>query len=150
MKETVVQIDEQMQVAKSKNSKYLTFIFFERDHGLDLEVVGWTRFQEQTDVYGNVRGIVRLWEYEIPTMLASNSTCLTETSCIIIFEYSEPYRHYQGIVVDAFSNVMNIAEKDAASSAIIETEIEDQLGGKQIQYNIAGISKTANITVRNY
>ena len=64
-------------------------------------------------------------------------TNLTETTCIIIFEYTEsPYRHYRGKVVDAISNVMNIVGKDPATVTIVETETTDCSGGRQVQHNI--------------
>ena len=136
MEETVVQIDEQMQIAKSKESKYLTFIFLERDHGLELEVVGWTRFEPQINKAKDVREIVHLWGHGIPVIQVSDKARLTETMCIVVFEYREPFRHYFGITFDKVSNVINLAEKDPATVTIVETEATDCFGGRQVQYNI--------------
>lgn len=136
MKETITHIDEQTQIVKSKESRYLTFIFLEREHGLKLDVAGWTRFGVPANKPENTMGVIHLWGNEIPIIQIPGLTDLAETACIVIFEYSEPYRHYFGIVVDAISNVMNIIEKDPGTVSILETEALDCFGGRQSQYNI--------------
>lgn len=136
MKETVTQIDEQIQSSKSKQGKYLTFAFLENNHCLELEVVGWTQFQIPENKSENTRGVVHLWGHEIPVIQTVGLINLTETTCIIIFEFYEPCRHYQAILVDAIANVMSIAEKDPATVTIVETQAADCLGGTQVQYNI--------------
>ena len=137
MKETVVQIDEQMQIAKSKEGKYLTFVFLEKDYGMELEVVGWTRFQVPVNKPENVMGVIHLWGNEIPV---KRSIIFHDqypaTMCIVIFEYREPFRHYLGTTFDGISNVINLAEKGPATVTIVETEATDCFGGSQVQYNI--------------
>jgi len=137
---TAVQVDEQVQAARSKEGKYLTFAFPEkgRNKKLQLEVVGWTQFEVRSDESENVKGIVNLWGHEIlvvhPKTLSGRCTAeMADTTCIIIFEFSE---HYVGMVVNAISNVMNIAGKDPETMAVIETKIVDELGSEQVQYNI--------------
>ncbi len=143
MIKTAVRIDEQLQVAKSKEGKYLTFLFQGNGHNnnMEMEVVGWTEFEVLSNKSENINGIVRLWGYEIsvarPKILPGRNTAeITDTACIVIFEYSKPCKHYLGTVVDAILNVMSIAEKDPETLVIIETEIVDELGGEQVQYNI--------------
>lgn len=113
-----MQIDKKVQAARSKESKYLTFAFFEKDCGMKLELVGWTQLIPQRAQSGKrqcVKGIVTLWGDMIPVidlkfLHRHGSTEMTDTSCIVIFEYSEPYKHYFGIVVEELSEVLNIAE----------------------------------------
>ena len=140
MTRTAVQIDEQVQAAKSKEGKYLTFAFPEkgRNKKLQLEVVGWTEFEVRSDKSDHVKGIVNLWGHEIvvvhPKTLSGRDTAeMTDTTCIIIFEFSE---RYLGMVVNAISRVMNIAGKDPETVAIIETKIVDELGSEQVEYSI--------------
>jgi len=137
---TAVQVDEQVQAARSKEGKYLTFAFPEkgRNKKLQLEVVGWTQFEVRSDKSENVKGIVNLWGHEIlvihPKTLSGRYTAeMADTTCIIIFEFSE---RYVGMMVNAISNVMNIAGKDPETMAVIETKIVDELGSEQVQYNI--------------
>ena len=137
---TAVQVDEQVQAARSKEGKYLTFAFPEkgRNKKLQLEVVGWTQFEVWSDKSDNVKGIVNLWGHEIlvihPKTLSGRYTAeMADTTCIIIFEFSE---RYVGMMVNAISNVMNIAGKDPETMAVIETKIVDELGSEQVQYNI--------------
>ncbi len=140
MTRTAVQIDEQVQAARSKEGKYLTFAFLEKGHNkkLQLEVVGWAQFEVQPSKSGYTSGIVHLWGRKIPVkgpkILPGKDTAeMTDTACIIIFKFSE---HYFGMVVNAISNVMNIAEKDPETVAVVETQIVDELGCGKVQYNI--------------
>jgi len=137
---TAVQIDEQVQAARSKEGKYLTFAFLKKGHNkkLQLEVVGWAQFEVRSDKSENVKRIVNLWGHEIPVMhpktLSGRDTAgMTDTTCIIIFEYTE---NYLAMVFPTISRVMNIAEKDPETVAIIETKIVDELGSEQVQYSI--------------
>jgi len=140
MTQTAVQIDEQVQAARSKEGKYLAFVFPEkgRNKKLQLEVVGWAEFEVRSDKSENVKGIVNLWGHEIlvthPKTLSGRDTAeMADTTCIIIFEFSE---RYLGMVVPTISRVMNIAGKDPETVAIIETKIVDELGSEQVQYSI--------------
>ena len=140
MTQTAVQIDEQVQAARSKEGKYLAFVFPEkgRNKKLQLEVVGWTKFEVWLDKSENVKGIINLWGHEIflvhPKTLSGRDTAeIADTTCIIIFEFSE---RYLGMVVPTISRVMNIAGKDPETVAIIETKIVDELGSEQVQYSI--------------
>ena len=135
MKEISVQIDEQMQISKSKDGNYLAFAFLERGNDLDFEVAGWVHFEPEKSRINGASGIVRLWGHEIPIIERNGITNLSETTCIIIFEYSIPQKHYLAILVDEIAKVFNIGEKDASISSIVETEIVDDSGGVQIQYS---------------
>ncbi len=137
MKETVTQIDGQMQIAKSKEGKYLTFALLEKIYGTELEVVGWTRLQIPVNKPDNIMGIIRLWGDEVPVKqpLIFHGQ-YPATMCIVVFEHEEPFRHYLGTTFDCVSNVMAIVEKDPATVTITETEAIDCLGGCQVQYNI--------------
>lgn len=113
-----MEISEKVQVGRSKEGKYLTFAFFEKDHGMELELVGWTQLsaqRAQLDNHRCVKGIITPWGGGIPVvdlkfLHGGGLTKMTDTSCIVIFEYSQPYKHYFGIVVEELSNVFNIAE----------------------------------------
>ena len=137
MKEIAVQIDEQIQITKSKESKYLTFAFLEKDHGLELEVVGWTRLQIPVNKPENIMGVIHLWGNEIPVkqppIFHDQNPA---TMCIVVFEYREPFRYCLGMPFDGISNVMNIAEKDPEIVTVVETEAVDCFGGSQVQYSI--------------
>jgi len=137
MKKISVQIDEQIQITKSKESKYLTFAFLEKDYGLELEVVGWTWLQIPVNKPENIMGVIHLWGNEIPVrqpLIFHDQD--PATMCIVVFEYREPFRHYIGMPLDGISNVMNIAEKDPATVTIVETEAIDCFGDSQLQYSI--------------
>ncbi len=114
MKETVMQIDSQVQAAKSKEGKYLAFAFFEKDCGLELEVIGWTQFQAQPNKPDYIKGAVHPWGSEIPVidlgvLYGKDATEMTDTACIVIFEHTEQYKYYFAMVVEELSNVINIA-----------------------------------------
>ena len=138
MTRTAVQIDERAQAAKSKEGKYLTFAFLGPDKKMELKAIGWTQFEVQPSKSGYTSGIVHLWGCKIPVkgpkILQGRDTAeMTDTSCIIIFEFSE---YYLGMVVNAISNVMILAEKDPETVAVVETQIVDELGCGKVQYNI--------------
>ena len=140
MTRTAVQIDERVQAARSKEGKYLTFAFLGKGHNkkMQLEIVGWTKLEVRSDKSEHVKGIVNLWGHEIlvihpKTSSGIDTAEMTDTTCIIIFEFSE---RYLGMVVTAISRVMNIAGKDPETVAIIETRIVDKLGSEKVQYSI--------------
>lgn len=115
MVETAIQMNGQLQVAESKEGKYLTFTFFEKDLGIKLEVVGWTKLRPLPHKPDYIRGAVNLWGCEIPVidlrvLYGTGTTEMTSTTCIIIFEHCELYKYYFGMVVEELSNVVNIAE----------------------------------------
>jgi len=115
MIQVVTQIDRQIQAAKSREGKYLVFAFFEKDRGMELEVIGWTKLTPQPDRPDYIRGLVNPWGCEVPvidlrTLYGKGKTEMTETTCIVIFEHSELYKYYFGLVVEELSNVINIAD----------------------------------------
>ncbi len=61
---------------------------------------------------------------------------MTSTACIVVFERSKPGEGYFGIVLDAISNVLTIAEKDPETVTVVETEINGALGGKEIVFSV--------------
>ena len=147
MTREVVQIDEQMQAAKSKEGKYLTFAFRRTVHGLKLEVAGWTQLRVPPDIPDSTMGIVNLWGYNIPVKKVKfpHGDCdteLTETTCIVIFEYSKTYKYYLGIMAATIASVLNIAEKNAANTKIYETTIVDQSNNKRVEYDIVSADKS--------
>ncbi len=116
MTESTVQRNEQLPVAAGEEGKYLTFVFLEKDNAPESEpeIVGRTRLSPHCGGSGNVIGAVHLWGYEIPVidpiaMHSNGPTEITDRSCIIIFEYLRPSRHFLAIVVDGIENVMTIA-----------------------------------------
>jgi len=115
MIQTVTQIDRQMQTAKSREGKYLAFTFFEKDHGMELEFVGWAKLKPQPDKPDYIQGVANPWGCEIPVidlrvLFGKDATEMTNTTCIVIFEHFESYKYYFGMVVEELSNVINIAD----------------------------------------
>ena len=115
MIQAVTQMDRQVQTAKSKEGKYLAFAFFEKNHGMELEFVGWAKLKPQPDKADYIKGIVNPWGCEIPVidlgvLYDKGATEMTNTTCIVIFEHFELYKCYFGIVVEELSNVINIAD----------------------------------------
>jgi len=116
MTETTVQGNEQLPVAAGEEGKYLTFVFLEKDNASESEpeIVGRIRLSLHCGGAGKVIGAVRLWGYEIPVidpgaMYGDRPTKITDRSCITIFEYLRPRRHFLAIVVEGIKNVMTIA-----------------------------------------
>ncbi|MHC4314695.1 MAG: hypothetical protein ACYSW3_19775 [Planctomycetota bacterium] len=91
----VSQIDGQVQTAKSKEGEYLTFTFFEKNDGMELEVAGWTKLRPLPDKPEYIRGDVNPW---------------AATTCFVILQHPELHEDYFGMVVDELSNVINIAD----------------------------------------
>jgi len=115
MIQAATQIDGQIQAAKSREGKYLGFAFLEKDDGMKLEFVGWTKLTPQPDKPDYIRGVVNPWGCEIPVidlriLYGKGTTELTETTCIVVFEHFEQYKYNFGIVVEELSNVINIAD----------------------------------------
>jgi len=115
MLEAALHADAQKQTARSEESEHLTFTFFEKDHGMELEVVGLTKLRPGASKPECIRGFVNPWGCEIPvidlrSLYGKGRTRMTSTSCIIIFEHSESYKYYFGVMVEELSNVINIAE----------------------------------------
>jgi chemotaxis signal transduction protein len=113
--EPVLQMGRQLQIGKNKEGKYLTFAFFEKARGMELEVVGWTKLRPLPHKHDCIKGVVNPWGCEIPVfdlrvMYGTGRTAMTSTTCIVIFEHYESYKYYFGMVVEEPSNVANIAE----------------------------------------
>jgi len=116
MRDTVIQIDEKAQVAVSKEGDYLTFALLDKDQGMESALVGWVKLspqKAQSDKSSFIKGIVNPWGSPIPVLdlkflHGRGKTEMTDTTCIVIFEYFEPYKYYVGIVVEDLSNVFNI------------------------------------------
>ena len=111
----VRQIDDQVKTAKSQEGEYLAFTFFEKNHGMELEVAGWTKLGPQPDKPDYIRGIVNPWGREIPVidlriLYGKGPTEMTYRTCIVIFENPNPYEYYFGMVVAELSNVINITD----------------------------------------
>jgi chemotaxis signal transduction protein len=108
-------IRKEMLMQEPQEGKHLTFAFLERDLGMELEVVGWTKLKPQPDNPDYIKGTVNPWGCEIPVidlrvMYCKGPTDMTDRTCIVIFEHSEQYRYYFGMVVEDLSNVINIAD----------------------------------------
>lgn len=110
-----LQIVSQLQVAKRKEDEYLTFTFFEKNHGMELEAAGWTKLRPPPDKPDYIRGDINPWGCEIPVidlkiLYGKGPTEMTATTCIVIFKHTETYQYYFGMVVGELSNVINIAD----------------------------------------
>lgn len=119
--------NKQAELAKKRKDEYLTFVFFEAEEkgGLEFQVAGWKKLSQLPGRAGYVKGVIELREQEIEIIDMSikygrGSTELTEKTCILVFEYSEPYEHYLGIVVEDVSSAMNIAGEKAAEAVMSE------------------------------
>ena len=147
MTKTVARITRSAQAAKRREGKYLTFAFFERDGAMQLDVVGWTTFQLNGDNSGIV-GTVHLWGHEIPVkdhrlLQDGEKSQIADTTCIVVFEYSEPHKEYLAILVEEISNVMAIAEKDASTAIVSETVTTDESGNKEFEYHLIATDNSA-------
>lgn len=108
-------IDSQEQTAKSKEGEYLAFTFFEKKHGMELEVAGWAKLGAQPDKPDYIRRIVNPWGCDIPVidlrvLYGKGPAEMTATTCIVIFEQPEPCQCYFGMVVDKLSNIINVSD----------------------------------------
>jgi len=143
----VTRITRSAQSAKSKEGKYLAFAFFERQGVLQLDVVGWTAFELKPENSG-ILGTVHLWGHEIPVkdihrlLQDGEKSQITATTCILIFEYSEPHKEYLAILVEEISNVMVIAEKEPSSAIVSETITIDESGNKKFEYHLIATDKS--------
>ena len=148
MTKTVARITRSAQASKSKEGKYLTFAFFERDGALQLDVVGWTPFELQPGNSGIV-GMVHLCGREIPVkdlhrlLQDGEKSQIADTTCIVIFEYSEPCKEYLAILVEEISNVMAIAEKEPSTAIVSETITTDESGNKKFEYHLIATDNSA-------
>jgi chemotaxis signal transduction protein len=111
----VLQIDNQEQTTKRKEGEYLAFTFFEKSHGMELELAGWTKLGPQPDKPDYIRGVVNAWGCEIPVidlriLYGKGPTEMTPTTCIVILEQPEQHEYYFGMVVAELSNIINIAD----------------------------------------
>jgi chemotaxis signal transduction protein len=111
----VLQIDNQVQTAKSEQGEYLAFTFFEKNHGMELELAGWTKLGPRPDKPDYIRGIVNPWGREIPVidlriLYGKGPTEMTPTTCIVILEQPDSREYYFGMVVAEISNVINITD----------------------------------------
>lgn len=111
----VLQIDNQEQTAKRKEGEYLAFTFFEKSHGMELELAGWTKLGPQPDKPDYIRGVVNPWGCEIPVidlriLYGKGPTEMTPTTCIVILEQPEQREYYFGMVVAELSKIINITD----------------------------------------
>ena len=124
-------IDHRTQTERSKNSEFLTFVFRETDGSdkLNLELAQWQKIESPSDRPTQVRAYTDFEGCRVPIVDASvkyggPETHLTEKTCVILFEYSQPHKHYIGIFVDGIARVMNIAEiEHNLSSSILKQSL---------------------------
>ena len=119
-----IQSIRRIQTVRSKESKYLTFAFFEKDEGMQLKVLGWRKLKPESDKPDYVRGTVSPWGLEIPVIDLSalykkGATKMTSTTCIVIFEHFVTYKYYFGLMVGCLSNVINIAGGETKLSPLL-------------------------------
>lgn len=110
-----VKMDARLRMPGSTRNTYLSFLFAEKDKGMELEFVGRVELKPQPDKPDCIVGCVNPWGCDIPVidlriLCGRGSTQMIPTSCIIIFEHFESYRYYFGMVVEDVSNVVNIAD----------------------------------------
>ncbi|MHC4362096.1 MAG: chemotaxis protein CheW [Planctomycetota bacterium] len=115
MVEAILEREEEYYATESKNGRYLSFTFFEKNHGMELEVLGWTELTSRPDAPDYVRGVVNPWGCEIPVidlriLYGKGAAVPTDAMCIIIFEHTQSYEYYFAIVVEELSNVINIVD----------------------------------------
>jgi chemotaxis signal transduction protein len=108
-------IDGQIQTAKSKEGEYLAFTFFEKNHGMELEVAGWTKLRPLPGKPDYIMGDVNPWGFEIPVidlkiLYGKGPTEMTAKTCFVILEHPESREYYFGMVVEELSNIINIAD----------------------------------------
>ncbi len=111
----VSQIDGYKQAARGEEDEYLTLTFFEKNHGMELEVAGWTKLRPLPDKPEYIRGDVNPWGREIPVidlkvLYGKGPTEMTAKTCFVILRHPELHEDYFGMVVDELSNVINLAD----------------------------------------
>lgn len=150
MHRKTVQIDDNIQAIQSTENKYLTFAFskIHKQNVYDVNVVGWTEVGTPLTISDRIIGVIQLRGDEIAIKdiskaLGGPSTKFKNTSCIIIFEETKPKKGYWAMLVDGIPNVMTIAERDAANTAVTETIIMDQQSAQKREYDIIDLSESA-------
>ena len=145
-----VRIDDKIQVLKSTENKYLTFVFskIHKQNVYDFNAVGWTEVETPPKLPDRIIGVIHLWGYEIAIKdvskaLGGRSTKFKNTSCLIIFEETKPKKGYWAMLVDGIPNVITIAERDIHSTAVTETIITDQQSAQKREYDIIDLSESA-------
>ena len=152
MTRTAVQIDEQMQASKSKDGKFLTFVFSDHVRGKDteFEVVGWTGISVPPNKPDIIHGVVHLFGEEIRI---SNYSCspgyggaeMPQTTCIVIFKRPPPYSNCRGMLFERIEDVMRITEQyneeSSLTGMVVEITHTDELRGKWLEYDIVTVNK---------
>lgn len=115
MTDVVIEFDKWQQASKNKKGECLTFAFFEKGHGMELELVGWTHLYPEPDKPDYFKGVIEPWGSKIPVidlkiLHGRGTTEITDRTCIVIFEHFEAYKYYFAMVVEDLSNVINIAD----------------------------------------
>ena len=122
MTEALAQIDEQVQEARGKDGKYLTFALGQEEFGLEIlkvrEIIGYIDVTAIPQTPDYVQGVINLRGQVIPVVdlrakFGMDTTERTEETCIIVVEIAQNDRNVStGIVVDHVSEVLDIAEND--------------------------------------
>ena len=150
MHRNTVQIDDKIQILKSTENKYLTFVFskIHKQNIYDVNVVGWTEVETPLTISDRIIGVINLWGDEIAVKdiskaLGGPSTKFKNTSCIIVFEENKPIKSNWAMLVDGIPNVITIAERDAAKTVVTETTITDQESAQKREYDIIDLRESA-------
>ena len=112
---TEFQIDSYARTVKSREGECLAFTFFEKNHGMELEVAGWAKLESQPDKPAYIRKIINPWGCDIPVidlkiLYGKGPTEMTAKTCFVILRHPELHEDYFGMVVDELSNVINLAD----------------------------------------
>ena len=118
MEKIIEVIIKWLQVVNKRATKYLTFLFFEKNREAKLEFVGLSKLYNKERTFHPIKGFIgfiRLWGHDIPVVdlkLSCNNRRIgiKETSCIIIFEHSKGRKYHFGMIVDDITNIINLAE----------------------------------------
>ncbi|MDD5459821.1 MAG: chemotaxis protein CheW [Phycisphaerae bacterium] len=144
-------IDKKVQSEKRKQGLFLTFIFFEQDGSQNPSlpnVIGWKKLNRAANSAAHIMGYIELYGekvevIDIRQLYRTGQTHLTDESCIAVFEYLKPKKHFQVLLVDGLANVFNMAELDDKRAQIIEISTEDRKG--EADYKIVFEEQSNNI-----
>ena len=122
MNETAIATSHENTGASPLGGKYLTFVLAEEDYGISInkirEIIGMMPITKVPRVSTYVKGVINLRGRVIPVVdlrlrFGMQEIGHTDRTCIVIVEVAADRGTVQmGIIVDAVSEVLNVAEEE--------------------------------------
>jgi purine-binding chemotaxis protein CheW len=134
MEESLEIMDQAVKAMEEKEGKYLTFSLAQEEYGIGIlkikEIIGMMAITTVPQTPKFVKGVINLRGKVIPVIdlrlrFGMESMDYTERTCIIVVEIDGTAGTVQiGIVVDAVSEVLNIAGKDIEDTPTFGTKLD--------------------------